>query len=115
MKGQKTEINQLTVYDYLKNSERYIAEGRAIEGNAAQQAAREEALAQKINELQKQGLTLKEAKEKASAWIKNKAILHNPDQIAGGNPLNVGGLGDSPINSSIGRSGNIELILLMRK
>jgi len=28
--------------------------------------------------------------------------LHNPDQIAGGNPLNIGGMGDSKINSSIG-------------
>ena len=31
-----------------------------------------------------------------------QAALHNPDQIAGGNPLNVEGVGDKAINSSIG-------------
>lgn len=31
-----------------------------------------------------------------------QAALHNPDQIAGGNPLNIGGLGDRKVNSSIG-------------
>ena len=33
-------LNDLTIDEYLKNRERYIKEGRALEGNAAQKAAR---------------------------------------------------------------------------
>lgn len=95
-------MNKLTVDEYLKNRERYIAEGRAMEGNATQQAARKEAQAQKIAELRKIGLSYSEAKKQAEKWLKSQAALHNPDQIAGGNPLNIGGMGDSKINSSIG-------------
>ena len=99
---QEAGMNKLTVYEYLKNRERYIAEGRAIEGNMAQQAARKEAQAQKRAELRKSGLSYSEAKKQAEKWIKSQAALHNPDQIAGGNPLNIGGMGDKKINSSIG-------------
>lgn len=64
LKDQEKGMNELTVDEYLKNRERYIAQGRAIEGNAAQQAAREEAYVQKVNELQREGLTLSNAKKK---------------------------------------------------
>lgn len=95
-------MNKLTVDEYLKNRERYIAEGRAIEGNMAQQAARKEAQAEKIAELRKSGFSYSEAKKQAEEWITSQAALHNPDQIAGGNPLDIGGMGDKAINSSIG-------------
>nr|WP_242474933.1 polymorphic toxin type 15 domain-containing protein [Bacillus cereus group sp. N14] len=68
-------MNALTVYEYQQNRKRFIDEGRAIEGDAAQQAA---------------------------SWLKTQVALHNPDQIAGGNPLHIGGLGDKRINSSLG-------------
>ena len=32
LKDQEKGMNELTVDEYLKNSERYIAQGRAIEG-----------------------------------------------------------------------------------
>ena len=99
---QEAGMNKLTIDEYLKNRERYIAEGRAIEGNMVQQAVRKEARAQKIAELRKNGLSYSEAKKQAEEWLKSQAVLHNPDQIAGGNPLNIGGMGDSKINSSIG-------------
>ena len=54
-------MNELTIDEYLKNRERYIAEGRAIEGNAAQKIARQEALKDKIAELRKQGLSRADA------------------------------------------------------
>ncbi|HDR6263915.1 TPA: hypothetical protein QCU39_003453 [Bacillus cereus] len=79
-----------------------MAHGRAIEGNAAQQAAREEAYVQKVNELQREGLTLSNAKKKAKEWLDTQAALHNPDQIAGGKVKIIGGMGDKRINSSIG-------------
>ena len=48
LKDQEKGMNELTVDEYLKNREKYIEQGRAIEGNAAHQAAREEAYVQKI-------------------------------------------------------------------
>jgi len=102
LKDQEKGMNELTVDEYLKNREKYIEQGRAIEGNAAQQAAREEAYVQKINELQREGLTLSKAKKIAKEWLNTQAALHNPDQIAGGKAEVIGGLGDKRINSSIG-------------
>ncbi|WP_235850133.1 polymorphic toxin type 15 domain-containing protein, partial [Niallia circulans] len=64
--------------------------------------AREEAYVQKINELQREGLTLSKAKKQAKEWLDTQAALHNPDQIAGGKAEVIGGLGDKRINSSIG-------------
>ncbi|OBW60639.1 hypothetical protein A9986_01130 [Solibacillus silvestris] len=103
LKDQEKGMNELTVDEYLKNREKYIEQGRAIEGNAAQQAAREKALNKKIEELFENGMSWEEAEKNANSWLKSQAALHNPDQIAGGKPLNIGGMGDKrKINSSIG-------------
>ncbi|WKB36502.1 polymorphic toxin type 15 domain-containing protein [Terrilactibacillus sp. S3-3] len=103
LKDQERGMNELTVEEYLANRERYLAaEGRAIEGNAAQQAAREEAYTQKINELQRSGMSLSKAKKEAKEWLDTQAALHNSDQIAGGKADIIGGMGDKGINSSIG-------------
>ncbi|HEM6100521.1 TPA: hypothetical protein U2B91_002246 [Streptococcus suis] len=99
---QEAGMNQLTVQEYLDNRERYIAEGRAIEGNAAQQAARKKALADKVIEFREMGLSRSEAKIRAQEWLDTQAALHNPDQIAGGFADRIGGMGDTRINSSIG-------------
>ena len=82
LKDQEKGMNELTVDEYLKNHEKYIEQGRTIEGNAAQQAAREEAYVQKVTELQREGLTLSKAKKQAKEWLDTQAALHNPDQIA---------------------------------
>jgi len=68
----------------------------------AQQAARENAYLDKVTELRRSGLSQEEAKIKAQEWMDTQAALHNPDQIAGGNPQNIGGMGAKTINSSIG-------------
>ena len=34
-------------------------------------------------------MSFREAKDKAEKWLSSQAALHNPDQIAGGNPMNV--------------------------
>ncbi|MBC6163732.1 hypothetical protein HB999_09675 [Listeria booriae] len=99
---QEKGMNELTVSEYLANREKYLAQGRALEGNAAQKLARQETLKDKVAELRKHGLSRTEAQKQADEWMKMQAALHNPDQIAGGDPLNIGGLGDSKINSSIG-------------
>lgn len=100
--NQEKGMNELTVKEYLDNRERYIAEGRAIEGNAAQQAVRREALSKKYKELIELGMPRSEAKIKAKEWLDTQAALHNPDQIAGGRANQFGGMGDKRINSSIG-------------
>ena len=99
---QQKGMNELTVREYLDNRQKYIEQGRAIESNAAQQAAREKAFVDKVDELQDAGLSLKEAEEQAEKWLDTQAALHNPDQVAGGYGSNVGGVGDKGVNSSIG-------------
>src|SRR5690625_5271325 len=102
LKKQEKGMNELTVDEYLKNRERYIAEGRAIEGNVAQQTAREEAFSDKVAELMSNGKSFDEAEKEAKEWLNTQAALHNPDQIAGGKPDKIGGMGHKGINSSIG-------------
>ncbi|RIJ63131.1 polymorphic toxin type 15 domain-containing protein [Rummeliibacillus sp. POC4] len=102
LKDQEKGMNELTVDEYLKNRERYIAEGRALEGNVAQQTAREEAFSDKLAELMANGKSFDEAEKEAKEWLNTQAALHNPDQIAGGKPDKIGGMGHKGINSSIG-------------
>ena len=99
---QQKGMNELTVQEYLDNRQKYIEQGRAIESNAVQQAAREKAFVDKVDELQDAGLSLKEAEEQAQKWLNTQAALHNPDQVAGGHASNIGGVGDKGVNSSIG-------------
>ena len=89
-------MNELTVDEYLKNRVRYIVEGRAIEGNTAQQTAREKARSKRIEELFESGMSWEEDERRT------QAALHNPDQIVGGNRLHIPGVGDKGINYSIG-------------
>nr|WP_249023535.1 polymorphic toxin type 15 domain-containing protein [Enterococcus termitis] len=102
LKKQQDGMNQLTVEEYLKNRQQYLDKGRVPEASVAQQTARQEALADKIAELRNQGMSRAEAKTQAEGWMKDQAALHDPDMIAGGNPTNIQGLGDSKINSSLG-------------
>lgn len=99
---QQKGMNKLTVQEYLDNRQKYIEQGRAIESNAAQQAAREKAFVDKVDELQDAGLSLKEAEEQAQKCLDTQAALHNPDQVAGGYASNVSGVGDKCVNFSIG-------------
>ncbi|MGG3639964.1 T7SS effector LXG polymorphic toxin [Bacillus gobiensis] len=112
LKDQEKGINELTVDEFTKNRDKYIKNGRALEGDAAQKLARKKALQDKIDELREQGLSYQEAEEKANKWIKGQAALHNPDQIAGGNPLHIGGMGDKRINSSIGSQWRTNIVTL---
>ena len=102
LKDQQNGMNRLTVQEYLDNRQNYIDQGRTIEGNFAQQVARENAYLDKVNELRKNGLSKYEAETLAKEWIDTQAALHNPDQVAGGKAENVDGLGDKRVNSSIG-------------
>ena len=102
LKGQQDGLNDLTVQEYFDNRERYLKEGRSKEGTKAQRAARKEALQEKIDKLMDSGMSRKEAKEVAKEWMEEQAALHDPDQIAGGDPTKIRGVGDTRINSSLG-------------
>ena len=99
---QQKGMNRLTVQEYLDNRQRYIVQGRTMESNAVQQAARENAYLDKVAELRRSGLSAEDAKIQACEWMKSQAALHNPDQVAGGSYGNIGGVGSSGVNSSIG-------------
>lgn len=103
IKGQEKGLNDMTIEEFLKNRENYKQNGRDTqEGAEAQRRAREEARMEKIDELRKQGMSRKEAEAEADKWLSTQAALHNPDQVAGGDPTKVTGVGDGRINSSIG-------------
>ncbi|WP_218963259.1 polymorphic toxin type 15 domain-containing protein [Bacillus toyonensis] len=115
LKDQEKGINKLTVHEYQENRKRFIKEGRAKESNAAQQAAREKELSKKMEELFESGLSWDEAEKQANSWLKTKAALHNPDQIAGGYPLDIGGMGDKRVNFSIGAQWKSRIKILDKK
>ena len=102
LKGQQDGLNDLTVQEYFDNCERYLKEGRSKEARKAQKAARKKVLQEKIDKLMDSGMSRKEAKEGAKEWMKEQAALHNPDQIAGGDPTKISGMGDRRVNSSLG-------------
>ena len=113
LSNQEKGMNKLTVKEYLENRKNYKANGRDPRGSAAQKNAREKALFDKRNELLKEKKNYAEADRQAKDWIKTKAALHDPDQIAGGDPTKITGFGDSRINSSLGsqwktRIGNVD-------
>lgn len=109
LKAQERGINSQSVAENTENRDNYQKRkkesgknGRANEAAEAQQQVREKAVAQRIASNQEKGMSYAEAKAEAQAWIKTQAALHDPDQIAGGDPVKVSRMGDKGINSSIG-------------
>lgn len=102
LKNQEKGMNDLSIDEFLKNRENYKLNGRSTEANKLQKEFREIALADKIEELMETGVSFNDANSQAKDWLKDLAVLHDPDQVAGGNPLNLTGLGDKGVNSSIG-------------
>ena len=108
--GQQEGLNRLTVAQFLANRDQYLkkatltGDGRAAKGDAAQQVARKAAFQDKINELrdQDENLTEKEARQQAQQWLDTQTALHDPDQVAGGHPDSISGMGDARVNYSIG-------------
>lgn len=125
LKGQENGINSLLVSDWVSNRVNYImlreetGSGRSSEGSREQQAFRENArqiltdriLAQRLTALSEDGIDEEdidmealqnEVAQEVDEHMAGQAALHDPDQIAGGNPTHLRDLGDSRINSSIG-------------
>lgn len=109
LKGQERGINSQSVLENMINRTAFeqrkldTGNGRNIEiGQKAQEIARQKATQSRILSNQKKGMSYSEAKVEADSWIKDQAALHNPDQIAGGDPAKVSRMGDAKVNSSIG-------------
>ncbi len=115
VKGQEAGLNRLTIKQFLENRKGYKdrleeekrkgkkkPSGRDPKGSTQQQWLREQAYEEKFNELLGEGKDPETAEDEAKKWLETQAALHDPDQIAGGNPENVTGMGDKGVNSSIG-------------
>ena len=108
LKGQERGLNSQTIEENTKNREAYekrkteTGNGRDVESGKAQEITRQKAYQSRIESNQRKGMSYSEAKAEADSWIKTQAALHNPDQIAGGDPKKVSRMGDSNVNSSIG-------------
>lgn len=117
IKGQQEGLGKLTIAEYLKNRQAYNDRkeeqkkqgkknptGRAKEGSTAQEEFRKKALAHEKLRLMNEDPSLSEddALDQAKEWMSTQAALHDPDQIAGGNPENITGMGNARVNSSMG-------------
>ena len=108
LKAQEKGLNQQSVAENKKNRDDYqqrkeeSGNERAKEAKEAQKKAREEARTQRIAENQAKGMSYAAARAEADAWLESQNALHDPDQIAGGDPEKVSGMGDKKVNASIG-------------
>lgn len=122
---QEIGLNKLELPQWFTNRSKYIDGGRDDAGSDSQDQFRKAAKDSLVEDIQRKILskiniatgkphTIREARDKAEqivAWImKDKAVLHEPDQVAGGNPIihfdpaniNWSLLGSLKVNSSIG-------------
>ena len=102
LENQEKGLNSLTIAEFVENRKKYNVAGRNKKANQFQKELRGKFKQDKIEELFENGMSYDDAVKVADEWIKSKAVLHNPDQIAGGNSMNLTGLGDKNVNSSLG-------------
>ena len=102
LENQEKGLNSLTIAEFVENRKKYNVAGRNEKANQFQKELRDKFKQDKIEELFENGMSYDDAVKVADEWIKSKAVLHNPDQIAGGNSMNLTGLGDKNVNSSLG-------------
>ena len=102
LENQEKGLNSLTIAESVENRKKYNVAGRNKKANQFQKELRDKFKQDKIEELFENGMSYDDAVKVADEWIKSKAVLHNPDQIAGGNSMNLTGLGDKNVNSSLG-------------
>lgn len=106
---QEDGLNSLTVMDFLSNYERRITEGRGSESIVAQRQYRT-GLAESIADENMTALsgttdytTMNEdMMNEAINSLSGLAVLHNPDQIAGGSPSGITAAGSRNVNSALG-------------
>ena len=101
---QEDGLNDLTVAQYLKNYESRRENGRSKEGTESQREYRHIAVETTADELMtlNEGLAYERAREIAVRIYEKGAVLHNPDQIAGGEATEVHMISSKRVNSLFG-------------
>ena len=101
---QEEGLNSMTVAEYLDNYENYQANGRSPEGTEMQEQYREGLEASISYDLMEAdpSLTVEEADRLAAEELQGGAALHNPDQVAGGDPTDIHAYGSGSANSAMG-------------
>lgn len=109
VEAQEAGLRELSVEDWRENRGAYRARadatgsGRDTKAERVPKAdARALARAERIDELVDSGMSIDEAIAEADTWMQTQAALHDPDQVAGGDPEHVEHVGDRATNSAIG-------------
>jgi uncharacterized protein DUF4157/putative RNase toxin 15 of polymorphic toxin system len=108
VKGQETGLNALKLNAWETNVRAYeklkeeTGSGRSPEGAKKQEEFREKERKKLIAKEIKAGVSPKKAEANVDKIMKGLAALHDPDQIAGGDPAEIKRLGNRRINSSLG-------------
>ena len=108
---QQDGINNMTIFEWLKNRENFKKHGRNPKSKKIQEDFRDGYRNAKIDEylLLYEDMDIKTIEAMVDSELEGLAALHNPDQIAGGYADVVTQMGDKRINSSIGSQwGSIE-------
>lgn len=111
---QQEGINKMTVAKWLENREKFKEHGRNKEGNIEQQRIRNlEKIKMDDNLLSNlengkvvhegQEIAEEDIKKYVENYFKELNVLHNPDQIAGGEYNLITGMGNEIVNKSIGK------------
>lgn len=110
---QEDALNNLTVEEYFDNYNSRVQNGRSVAGTEAQKEYRfiaKEVTADNLMEANSD-LSFQEAQNITTDIYRKSAALHNPDQIAGGDPTQIYAIGGSRENQSFGalwRNGRAE-------
>ncbi len=112
LKAQEEGINRINVHDWLNNRSNYSQHGRSHSGNVAQAEYRAAILSvlRDLKMEEDENILFSDAEAWARNYLDSQAALHDPDQVAGGDPKGIAqgrydsmaGLGNKRINSSIG-------------
>ncbi|MGC5628020.1 polymorphic toxin type 15 domain-containing protein [Georgenia sp. Z1344] len=97
---QQQSLAQQSANDWEEHTAGYSERGRTGEADQAQY--RDQQIQQRADALEEQGLSPEQARAQAEDEMSDQAVLHGPDQVAGGNPNNFTGMGDAGVNSSFG-------------
>ncbi len=109
LKDQQASINSMSVAEWHTNRNRFVKHGRIDNNRKSRRDHRRMYISLRMSELRRahpnvDEKTLKQwAKEDVDNFMKGKAILHSPDGVMGGSGK-ISGLGDSDVNSHIGRN-----------
>ena len=111
LKGQQDGINEMSPDQVMNNIDHYAEQGRggypgeAADRRAFRQTQRDERYGKAFDDLIQDPATAADAHDLATKAaddaLSGKAALHNPDMVAGGEPI-AKDLGDAGANSSMG-------------